>query len=492
APWRHHGDTRERLELLALRLLDDSQPPLPEASTWPRTQAALHRIAHTLAPRLDACGAQELAQFSRGLQGTFVPPGPSGSPSRGRPDVLPTGRNFYSVDTRAIPTRTAWALGEKAANNLLERHLQDHGEYPRTIGLSVWGTATMRTGGDDIAQALALIGVHPRWAPGSQRVVDFEVVPRVGLHRPRVDVSLRISGFFRDAFPATVQLFDAAVQAVAALDGEDEEDNPIRARILLDTAALQAQGMDGDAARQQAGWRVFGPPPGHHGSGLDALFIHGQWQDDADLAQAYMGWSAHAYGQADTGSDASRILPTRLAALDVVLQNQDSREHDLLDSDDYFKFQGGMAVAVRHLSGQQPVLYHGDHGNPQQPRLRTLQEEIGRVVRARVVNPKWIAGAMRHGYKGAFEMAATVDYLFCFDATARVVSDHHYALVTDAYVLDATTRAFIEQHNPDAFTDILDRLREAIARGLWQQPGDYAAQLDAMALAHEERMEGAR
>jgi cobaltochelatase CobN len=487
APWRHLGDTRERLELLAAALLD-GQPCPPE---WPRTRAALARVQQVLAPRLDACGEAELTQFSRALQGRFVPAGPSGSPSRGRPDVLPTGRNFYTVDTRAIPTRTAWELGEKAAQRLLERHLQEHGDWPRALGLSVWGTATMRTGGDDVAQALALIGVRPRWAPGSQRVVDFEVIPHVGLHRPRVDVTLRISGFFRDAFPATVQLFDAAVQAVAAQDGEDEHDNPIRARILREAAALQAQGLDAEAARQQAGWRVFGPPPGHYGSGLDALLEHGQWEDDADLAATYLRWSRHAYGQHETGADASAVLPTRLAAIDVVLQNQDSREHDLLDSGDYWQFQGGMSAAVRHLSGRQPAIYHGDHGNPQQPRVRPLQEEIGRVVRARVVNPKWIAGVKRHGYKGAFEMAATVDYLFGFDATARVVGDHHYAMVADAYVLDADTRAFIEQHNPQALADILARLREAIARGLWQQPGDYAGQLDALALAHDERLEGA-
>ncbi|MDO5290441.1 MAG: cobaltochelatase subunit CobN [Pseudomonadota bacterium] len=523
APWRHHGDTRERLELLAAQLLDlldagllDTALPTPDPATpnttktiaaatlgtranalfdpekHPRTQAALQRIAQVLAPRLDACGPQELRHFSRALQGRFVPPGPSGSPTRGRPDVLPTGRNFYTVDTRAIPTPTAWALGEQAAQRLIERHLQDHGDYPRAIGISVWGTATMRTGGDDIAQALALIGVRPRWAPGSQRVSDFEVIPRVGLHRPRVDVTLRISGLFRDAFAATVQLFDAAVQAVAAQDGEDEADNPIRARILRDTAALQSQGHSPQQARQQAGWRIFGPPPGHYGSGLDALFQHGHWNTDADLAHAYTAWSAHAWGQAEQGQDARHLLPQRLAELDAVLHNQDSREHDLLDSADYYLFQGGMAAAARHHSGgRQPALYHGDHAQPQRPRVRSLQEEIGRIVRARATNPKWIEGAMRHGYKGAFEMAATVDYLFGFDATCRAVSDTHWALLTEAYVLDERTRAFIAQHNPQALADILSRLREAIARGLWQNPGDYAAWLDDLALAHDERMEGA-
>ncbi|PWW47674.1 cobaltochelatase CobN subunit [Melaminivora alkalimesophila] len=487
APWRHHGDTRERLELLALALLDGRPCP----AHWPRTRAALERVAQVLEPRLDACGPEELRQFSRALRGRFVPAGPSGSPSRGRPDVLPTGRNFYTVDTRAIPTRTAWELGERAARQLIERHLQEHGEYPRSIGLSVWGTATMRTGGDDIAQALALIGVRPRWAPGSQRVVDFEVVPRVGLHRPRVDVTLRISGLFRDAFPATVQLFDAAVQAVAELDGEDDEENPIRARILHDAAQLAARGLAPEEARRRAGWRVFGSRPGHYGTGLELLMRSGQWDSDADLAGAWLAGSQHAYGQDDAGSAAADVLPLRLAGMDAVLHNQDSREHDILDSGDYYLFQGGMAASVRHLSGQQPALYHGDHGNPAQPRVRTLREEIGRVVRARMVNPKWIAGARRHGYKGAFEMAASVDYLFGFDATTRAVGDHHYAMVSDAYVLDADNRAFLEQHNPQALTDILARLREAIARGLWQEPGSYAERLDALALAHDEAMEGA-
>ena len=486
--WRHHGDTRERLELLAQRLLDDAL----DLQDLPYTRAVLARIERRVAPDLDACGTQELAQLSRALQGRFVPAGPSGSPSRGRPDVLPTGRNFYSVDTRAIPTPTAWMLGLKSAARLVELHLQEHGEYPVAMGLSVWGTATMRTGGDDLAQAFALIGVRPRWAVGSQRVVDFEVLPTVGIGRPRIDVTLRISGFFRDAFPAAVQMFDAAVQAVAAQADEDEERNPIRARILREAAALEASGASVEAARAQAGWRVFGSAPGHYGSGLQPLFDRGDWQSDDDLASAYVGGSAHAYGQGSDGVPAQDALVRRLQTMDVVLQNQDSREHDLLDSNDYYQFQGGMVAAVRHLSGQQPAMYHGDHGNPQAPRMRTLKEEIARVVRARVVNPKWIDGVKRHGYKGAFEMAATVDYLFGFDATARVVGDHQYAMVADAYVRDAATRRFIQDHNPQALHDILCRLLEAMQRGLWQAPGDYQQQLEDLLLQQEAQMEGRR
>lgn len=484
-PWRHGGDARERLELLALQVL--ARPAI--ARDWPQTRHVLDRIESRIAPALDACGREELRQFSRALQGRFVPPGPSGSPSRGRCDTLPTGRNFYTVDTRAIPTQAAWALGQQSTQRLLERHLQEHGEYPQAIGISVWGTATMRTGGDDIAQAFALIGVRPKWAPGSQRVVDFEVIPRAGLHRPRVDVTLRISGFFRDAFPGVVQMFDAAVRAVAGQD-EDGEDNPIRARVLSDAAAWAGQGMDAGQAREQALWRVFGAPAGGYGANMHELLRSGQWSDAGDFARHYLHWGAYAYGRQADGVPARQALERRLQALDVVLQNQDSREHDLLDSSDYYQYQGGMVAAVRHLGGGEPAVYHGDHGNPQSARIRSLAEEIGRVVRARVTNPKWIAGAMRHGYKGAFEMAATVDYLFGFDATTQLVSDAHYASVAAAYVQDDAVRRFLREHNPQALSDIVNRLLEAIDRGMWERPAALHDALLAHLLEQEEFMEG--
>ncbi|MEN2430267.1 cobaltochelatase subunit CobN [Comamonas sp. F1-6] len=483
--WRHGGDTRERLELLALQVI--ANPAL--SRDWPHTLQVLTRIEQQIAPSLDACGPQELLQFSQALQGRFVPPGPSGSPSRGRCDTLPTGRNFYTVDTRAIPTQTAWALGQQSAQRVLERYLQEHGEYPQAIGLSVWGTATMRTGGDDIAQAFALIGVRPKWAAGSQRVTDFEVIPAVGLRRPRVDVTLRISGFFRDAFPNVVQMFDAAVRAVAELD-EDAEDNPIRARVLRDTQAAVDQGLSADAAREQALWRVFGAPTGSYGASMHEMLRSGQWTDAGDFARHYLHWGAYAYGQQADGVPARAALEQRLQTLDVVLQNQDSREHDLLDSSEYYQHQGGMVAAVRHLGGSDPAVYHGDHGNPQSARIRSLAEEIGRVVRARVTNPKWIAGAMRHGYKGGFEMAATVDYLFGFDATTALVSDQHYAMVTQAYVENESVRQFLRQHNPQALGDIVSRLLEAIDRGMWEQPGEHHQSLLTQMLEHEEFMEG--
>jgi cobaltochelatase CobN len=503
APWRHGGDTRERLELLAAQMLSGVcgdradagelrgaiSRATPPAGALPQAEQVIERLRDDVLPRLDACGPQEMLHLKRGLEGRFVPPGPSGSPSRGRPDVLPTGRNFYSVDTRAVPTQAAWSLGLKSAQQLLERHLQDKGDYPRAIGLSVWGTATMRTGGDDIAQALALLGVRPKWAPGSHRVTDFEIMPIEAFDRPRIDVTLRVSGFFRDAFANVMHLFDAAVQAVAELD-EPEALNPIRARVLRERDALIARGMDAAEARRRAGWRVFSARPGAYGAGLQDMIDSQQWQTDADLADAYQVWGGYAYTQKNAGEEARDAFGARLAALDVVLQNQDNREHDLLDSNDYYQFQGGMVAAVRHLAGTQPSVYHADHSNPAAPRVRTLHEEIARVIRSRVVNPKWIDGVKRHGYKGAAEIAATVDYLYGYDATARVIADHQYALVTDAYLNDADTREFLQRHNPHALHSICERLLEAMQRGLWQAPGEYRAQVEGHLLASEQQIEG--
>ena len=427
----------------------------------------------------------------RGLDGRFIPPGPSGAPSRGRPDVLPTGRNFYSVDTRAIPTQTAYGMGAKAAARVVERHVQDHGAYPTAMGLSVWGTSTMRTGGEDVAQAFSLLGVRPKWAAGSNRVVDIEVMPMSVLGRPRVDVTLRVSGFFRDAFPNVIDLFDTAVRAVATIAPEDEPDdiNPIRVRVQAEAAQAQAAGQSDAEAERASTWRVFGPRPGGYGAGLQASIASGNWTERADLAEAYLRAGAFAYGQDAHGTAAPEAFAQRIAGLDAVLHNQDNREHDILDSGDYYQFMGGMAAAVEHLSGTPAALYHGDFSVPGAPRIRTLGEEVARVVRSRAVNPKWLDGIKRHGYKGAFEMAATVEFLFAFDATTGVVGDHQYALVADAYVHDDDTRAFLQQHNPLALRSIGERLLEAMDRGLWAEPGDQRARIEDHLLALEQRLE---
>jgi cobaltochelatase CobN len=402
----------------------------------------------------------------KGLDGKFVEPGPSGAPTRGRLDVLPTGRNFYSIDSRTVPTPAAWQLGWKSAGLLIDEYRQSHGEWPRHMAISAWGTANMRTGGDDIAQALALMGAQPKWEPASRRVIGFDILPVHMLDRPRVDVTLRISGFFRDAFPTQIDLFDSAARDIAALD-ESDRDNPLAARSREDAARLRQAGHSDEDAEHLAAARVFGSKPGAYGAGLQALIDEKGWQDDEDLAQAYLAWGGYAYGGKQSGRPAHGQFQSLLSTTQAVVQNQDNREHDLLDSDDYYQFEGGLTAAVRHYSGSQPAIYHNDHSRPFAPKIRTLEDEIGRVVRSRVVNPKWIAGVMRHGYKGVFEMAATVDYLFAFAATARVVSDHHFDAVYEAYLNDDKVLAFLEENNPAALKEMAARMAEALERGLW-------------------------
>ncbi|MCI4665303.1 MAG: cobaltochelatase subunit CobN [Neomegalonema sp.] len=474
-PWRSAGDTVERLELLAARLIGGEARP---AADWTATRAVLAEIEERLQPSVAQSGPAEVAATLAALDGRFVQPGPSGAPTRGRPDVLPTGRNFFSVDSRALPTETAWRLGWKAASLLLDRHLQDEGDHLRAIAMTAWGTSNMRTGGDDLAQALALMGVRPRWDGASRRTVGFEILPLETLGRPRVDVTLRISGFFRDAFPTQVDLIDSAARAIQGLEEPDDQ-NPAAAAARREGERLRAQGVSAVDARRRAGSRVYGSKPGAYGAGLQALIDERAWSSRADLGDAYLEWGGYAYGGGDEGAADKDGLARRLAAVDAVLHNQDNCEHDILDSDDYYQFEGGIAAAVETVRGVAPKIYHGDHARPERPIIRTLDEEIGRVVRSRVINPKWIAGVKRHGYKGAFEIAATVDYLFAFAAATNAVGNHHFDLVYDAVLGDDDTRAFIEQANAPALAEIKARFAEAIERGLWRPKRNSArADLD--------------
>jgi cobaltochelatase CobN len=459
--WRTFGDTVERIELLAGKLVNGHIGATGIAA------AVLQNIEQAIRPALRACGEHELRAIIGGLNGLRVSPGPSGAPTRGRVDVLPTGRNFYSIDNRTLPTPTAWILGRKSAEALLIRHFQDTGEHLVTAALSAWGTANMRTGGDDIAQAMALMGVNPVWDDASWRVTGFEIIPPAKLGRPRVDVTLRISGFFRDAFPAQIELLDRAVAAVAGLD-EDDADNPLAARVRRESAELVASGAEPEQARAMATHRIFGSKPGAYGAGLQTLIDEKIWDTRADLAAAFVTWGSYAYGTKAHGTYSEATFKQRLSSVQAVIHNQDNREHDLLDSDDYYQFQGGLSAAVETVSGTKPRAYHSDHSRPERPVVRTLDEEIARVVRSRVVNPKWINGVKRHGYKGAFEIAATVDYMFAFAATADAVKSHHFDLAYDAYLGDGDTREFITENNPHALREIAARFEEAIARGLWQ------------------------
>ncbi|MDC9823185.1 cobaltochelatase subunit CobN [Devosia sp. ZB163] len=456
------GDIVERLESLAADLVEGRACD-PE---WLATAAVLGTVETTIRPRLAASGPNEIASLLAGLDGKFVAPGPSGAPSRGRLDVLPTGRNFYSVDNRAVPTPTAWELGRKSAENLLVRHFQDHGVPLRSLALSVWGTANMRTGGDDIAQALAFIGARPVWDPSSLRVSGYEIIPLAKLGRARVDVTLRISGFFRDAFPAQIALFDKAVRAIGALD-EPEDDNPIAARMRTDALEIIKSGASEREAAIKTGHRIFGSKPGAYGAGLQGLMDSGSWEAKGDLAEAFLNWGQYAYGALAAGTPERDRFVARLTDIDAVVHNQDNREHDLLDSDDYYQFEGGLAVAAESLTGRRPAAYHNDHSRPERPLARTLEEEISRVVRSRVVNPKWIDGVKRHGYKGAFEIIATVDYMFAFAATTGAVKTHHFDLAFEAFVEDDATRAFIQQNNRYGYDELIAKFDEARRRGFW-------------------------
>jgi cobaltochelatase CobN len=455
------GDMVECLESLAAELVDGYAD-----APGPATTAVLATVDTTIRPRLRASGPAETAALLAGLDGKFIAPGPSGAPSRGRLDVLPTGRNFYSVDNRAVPTPTAWELGRKSAENLLLRHFQDHGAPLASLALSVWGTANMRTGGDDIAQALAFIGAKPAWDAGSLRVSGYEIIPLAKLGRPRVDVTLRISGFFRDAFPAQIALFDKAVRAIGALD-EPADDNPIAARMRTDALELMKAGASERDAALKAGHRIFGSKPGAYGAGLQALIDSGKWESKANLADAFLNWGQYAYGAHATGTPERARFAARLASVEAVVHNQDNREHDLLDSDDYYQFEGGLAVTAEALTGRRPAAYHNDHSRPERPVARTLEEEVSRVVRSRVVNPKWIDGVKRHGYKGAFEIIATVDYMFAFAATTGAVKTHHFDLAFEAFVEDDATRQFIQQNNRFGYDELIEKFNEARRRGFW-------------------------
>ncbi|MFI1797574.1 cobaltochelatase subunit CobN [Streptomyces sp. NPDC020379] len=424
--------------------------------------------AREVVPRL-AATTDELDHAVHALAGGFVPAGPSGSPLRGLVNVLPTGRNFYSVDPKAVPSRLAWETGQALADSLLERYRTDHGDWPTSVGLSLWGTSAMRTAGDDVAEALALLGVRPLWDDASRRVNGLEPIPLEELGRPRVDVTLRISGFFRDAFPHVIGLLDDAVRLAAALE-EPAERNFVRAHTQADLAA------HGDERR--ATTRIFGSRPGTYGAGLLQLIDSRDWRTDADLAEVYTVWGGYAYGRELEGRPAREEMESAYKRIAVAAKNTDTREHDIADSDDYFQYHGGMVATVKALKGRAPEAYIGDSTRPETVRTRTLVEETSRVFRARVVNPRWIEAMRRHGYKGAFELAATVDYLFGYDATTGVVPDWMYDKLTQTYVLDPENRAFLQEANPWALHGIAERLLEAESRGMWAKPD--ASTLDAL------------
>jgi cobaltochelatase CobN len=521
-PLATHADVLETIETLSKRLFtelqaqayaesaidlaisktfDGSIKPSPEGEGWVRGNqeskkadfslhshaergnddfTAIRRIllfaCRELAPNL-ARATDEIDNLLRGLSGGYVPAGPSGSPTRGMASILPTGRNFYSVDPRSVPSQSAWRVGQQLANEVLARYVRETGDYPESVAISIWGTSAMRTHGDDVAQILALLGVRPIWQHENRRLTGVEVIPQEELKRPRIDVTTRISGFFRDAFPQLIDLIDDAVNAVIALD-EPLSQNFVRKHYLAELGEWIGKGLSEDEASQRSALRIFGAKPGIYGAGILPLIQEKNWQADADFAEAYVNWGGYAYGRSQQGHDQRDAFRTRLSGVQVALHNQDNREHDIFDSDDYLQFHGGMIATIRALTGQQPRKYFGDSHDPSRAQVRDLKEETLRVFRSRVVNPKWLDSIRRHGYKGGLELTATVDYLFGYDATAQIMDDWMYEQVAETYVMDPEMQRFLEQANPWAQNAIAERLLEAASRGMWAEPKQQT--LDAL------------
>ena len=463
----------------------DAAAPAERAAPLRQT---LSFVCEELVPRLRRTH-EEVTNLLHALDGGFVPPGPSGAPTRGMAHILPTGRNFYTLDPRGIPSEAAWRVGQQLADSLVEKHLREESAYPESVGISIWGTSAMRTHGDDIAEVFALLGVRPRWQAESRRVAGFEVIPLAELGRPRIDVVSRISGFFRDAFPHLIALMDQAYQCVARLN-EPPDQNFLRRHFLAESARLQAAGETQEAAEQAAGYRIFGCKPGAYGAGILPLIDEGNWHDASDFAAVYVNWGGYAYNATAYGVDARPAFRQALSGVRVAVKNQDNREHDIFDSDDYLQYHGGMIATIRALTGRAPRAYFGDSADPQRPKVRDLKEEALRVFRSRVVNPKWIASIQRHGYKGALELAATVDYLFGYDATSDIMDDWMYARVAETYALDPAMQDFMRKSNPWALKDIASRLLEAADRGLWEKPGEMVARLQSVFLQTEGDIEG--
>ncbi|EHN11207.1 CobN component of cobalt chelatase involved in B12 biosynthesis [Patulibacter medicamentivorans] len=492
------GDLIDRLDVAQRSLVD----ALGDAG-WPsdattvaalatrilgRAHADVERVlryaAGEVVPRIRR-STEEIDHVVGALSGRYVPSGPSGSPTRGRLDVLPTGRNFYGVDPKALPSELSWETGRRLADDLVRRHVEEEGRAPEQIGIVVWGTANMRTHGDDVAEIFALLGVEPVWHRETRRVVDLRVIPLEELGRPRVDVTVRISGFFRDAFPGLITLIDDAVALVAELDEPDDQ-NPIRKHVREDVERLTHEvatgrdeivgsGQDAGIERQierRATTRVFGSKPGTYGAGLLELVDSRSWHDRSDLAAVYEAWGGYAYGRGLDGAEAHASMREQFGRIEVAVKNLDTREHDIFDSDGYFQYHGGMVAMVQAVTGREPKAWFGDSADPTTVETRTLAEEARRVVRSRVLNPRWVAGMIRHGYKGAMELSVTVDYLFGYDATAGVVEDWMYEKVTDRYVGDPDVHAFLTKSSPWALRQIAERLLEAADRGLWEAPDE--------------------
>ena len=446
-----------------------------------------HYVVEEIYPRLSRT-SDEMENTLKALSGHYVPSGPSGSPSAGGVDLLPSGRNFYGSDPRSLPSQAGWITGCKLGDRMIEKYITDQGKYPENIGMVLWSGPNMRSSGQDIAEFLYLLGVRPVWQKGSLRVAGLEIIPLEELKRPRIDVTARISGLFRDTLPQLAELMDEAVMMVAAQE-ESEADNFVRRHIREDSEALQAEGASADDAWRSAAFRVFGDAPGTYGSGINVVLDSKNWQDEKDLADVYVRWGGHAFGGGARGDYQPELFKKRLAALDLTVKNEENHDTNILSSDDYNGFHGGMINAVKSLSGKAPQSYVGDSSNRGNPAMRTVAEEMKRVVRAEALNPKYIEGLMKHGYKGAMDMANRLNISFQWDATSQVMEDWMYDNYAEKYAFDPKVQKWMKEVNPWALQNIAETLLEAEQRHMWNASDETKEKLQELYLSVEGELE---
>ncbi|UPV73863.1 cobaltochelatase subunit CobN [Halorussus limi] len=432
---------------------------------------ALAYICEEAAPRVE--GAEdEIPRTADALSGEYVPPGGSGAPTRGGVDLLPTARNFYTLDPRKVPAKSAWLVGREVGDGLAERHYDEQGEYPEEIGVVAWGTPTVRTRGETVAQVLALMGVEPEWTDAG-RIDDVNPIPLDELGRPRIDVTTRVSGLFRDAFPQAAAVIHDAVDAVVDLD-EPHEMNYVKKHVEEESERLQSDGMDESEARSAATHRVFTTRPGGYGAGTNKAVDEGNWDDRADLADVYVQWGGYALGKRGRVSEAHDAFERRLGSVEATVKIEDTAEQDELDSSDWYAFHGGFITAVSEIAGEEPASYVGDSADPDNVDVYTNEEKVRKAMRARVLNPDWLDSMEDHEYKGAGDLSTTVDVVLGWDATTGVVSDALWEDVAEKYAFDEDRQEWMRDVNPWALESITDTLLEAIDRGLWDASDETA------------------
>jgi len=472
--------SEQSVDAVALEVLGKTSPQVKQCLTY---------IASFLVPAL-AKTTDELTNIIAACDGKYVPPGPSGSMTRGMADILPTGRNFYSVDPRAVPTRASWRVGTALGDVLLDRHLKETGKYPESIGIILWALPTMKTNGDDVAEILYLMGVRPVWEGSSGRVVGIELMSLEELKRPRIDVTIRISGLFRDTFPNVVHIIDDAVTLVANLKEPDDK-NYVAKHVRAETKERVANGVDAEQAKEEACFRIFGDRPSAYGCGVSDAIDSKNWKDQKDLSDVYVVWGSYVYSRKRYGLSVPEQFKLRLSKLDVAVKNDDSREYDIFDDDGWYDALGGMITATKTFGGKAPKSYLGDSSDPDRVKVRSTAEETCHVFRSRLLNPKYIQGVKRFGYHGAAELSRMFDFVFGWDATVEVVEDWMYEGLANKYVLNQEMQQWLKDVNPYALQNMVERLLEAIERGLWEASEDMKKQLQQLYLEIEGLIESA-